>query len=82
MAFGGLDEVGSVLRLNLRSSFRNLPSHKLCYEIGHNPYLTLPQSVSDEVSRNATMQDVFGLTPFHILALSSRPIVAALNRLR
>ncbi|CAJ1956535.1 unnamed protein product [Cylindrotheca closterium] len=71
------------LRERLKSRFDNLPHHKVCYQQGHadeKPIEFASFSEDDERGSDRT-KDMFGLTPFHILALSSRPSVVTLQKL-
>ncbi|CAJ1947671.1 unnamed protein product [Cylindrotheca closterium] len=70
---------GYALNGCLSNRFDGLPAHKFVYQQAHNISTFDSDDVSD-LKDNRTIyptdtKDVFGLTPFHILALSSRPNV-------
>ncbi|KAL3938347.1 MAG: hypothetical protein SGBAC_006735 [Bacillariaceae sp.] len=66
------------LTKRLKARFRNLPYHKACYEQAH---FEIPIVHDDGIQADQMAYDMLGLTPFHILALSSKPSVIALQKL-
>ncbi|KAL3936775.1 MAG: hypothetical protein SGBAC_007979 [Bacillariaceae sp.] len=83
------DDLGTELPERLKARFDNLPYHKLCYQQGHAaaagddevPNELFATLLHDHERSSARIYDPFGLTPLHILALSARPSVAALQML-
>lgn len=61
----------------LRKRFEGLPLHNVCYFHSYDPNVMdqLQQAMEQAGTLNcgSKMVDCFGLTPFHILALSTRP---------
>ncbi|KAL3933510.1 MAG: hypothetical protein SGBAC_010363, partial [Bacillariaceae sp.] len=68
----------------LKGRFKGLPFHKVCYQQAHatggTPMVVTP-IVNDNTTEDGSAYDFFGLTPFHILALSTRPSVVVLQKL-
>ena len=75
----------------LKTRFDGLPIHKLCYFQAHYPTATALKKLQEAAESNvgddgnlAEIGDVFGMTPFHIAALSTKPnlhLLQALTRL-
>lgn len=60
----------------LKHRFDNLPVHELCYYHTYDPQTELIQKLMHALERDSsvcTKVDIFGMTPFHILALSAEP---------
>jgi hypothetical protein len=64
----------------LKSRFDGLDLHRLCYCQGFMNQDKLAERL-DEVERNATIQEPFGMTPLHILAMSTAPNLSLCNAL-
>jgi len=71
------------LRTKLNSRFDHLPYHKVCYQQAHHGEKMSARftSLANSNDENDKTKDIFGLTPFHILALSARPNADALQKL-
>lgn len=66
---------------SLQERFNKLPYHKVCYQQGHaRMSIEFTPSVNDDEIQTERSKDIFGLTPFHILALSTRPSLAVLQK--
>ncbi|CAJ1945191.1 unnamed protein product [Cylindrotheca closterium] len=67
----------------LKGRFDSLPYHTICYQQGHAGEMATEFTpiVQDYERGSERIKDIFGLTPFHILALSAKPSIAALKML-
>jgi hypothetical protein len=73
----------------LKNRFSKLPIHRICYYHGHSDQETA-MTLLDEVSANVSgapkhigeTLDCFGMSPFHILALSTVPNTKLLHAMR
>jgi hypothetical protein len=70
----------SFLHSILKTRFSELPIHRICYYHGHSDQETA-MTLLDEVSGNGTF-DCFGMSPYHILALSTVPNAKLLHAMR
>lgn len=66
------------LTKRLKARFTNLPCHKACYQQAH---FEIPIVHDDGIQEDQRAYGMLVLTPLHILALSSRPSVIALQKL-
>ena len=85
LVFGGCTKLSQVVEANNRHStllstvknrFDDLPVHKICYHQGHRPLETNLENLNQAIRLDPTSAekaDTFGMTPFHILALSAKP---------
>jgi hypothetical protein len=70
------DDNHAILLEGLRNRFDDLPIHKICYYQAHLPTSKMRKILQNALQRErATTEsvDVFGMTPFHLLALSTKP---------
>lgn len=68
----------------LKTRFHALPIHQLCYHQAHYSTRAVLEKLEDAIkfkSVPSNDKDVFGMTPFHILALSVKPNVDLLKAL-
>lgn len=76
------DKVDLLQKLKLR--FYGLPLHKLCYYHSYHPINNTIHEMRDilRVTPSASKhQDIFGMTPLHILALAQTPVKEVLREL-
>jgi hypothetical protein len=70
------DDNHATLLEGLRKRFDDLPIHKTCYYQAHSPTegirAVLQRALQRERGTTESV-DVFGMTPFHLLALSTKP---------
>lgn len=82
--FQSSEESNSNLLGVLRGRFDSLPIHKICYYQAHYPSATTCRllNAASEGDRTLAQQvDKLGMTPFHILALSTNPDVSLFSTL-
>lgn len=73
----GVDEIpdhDSLLR-TLRERFDKRPVHRLCYFQTFFPMESVLEQLHQAMELDGATVDCFGMTPFHILSLSSRPSI-------
>eukprot|EP00980_Cylindrotheca_fusiformis_P017919 scaffold5688_cov104-Cylindrotheca_fusiformis.AAC.5 len=85
------DELNVLVPLNpnlvsngLMKRFYDYPAHELCYKQDYLPLTTVLEDLGNVLACNPTAArkiDKFGMTPFHVFALSTRPKLALLQAL-
>jgi hypothetical protein len=68
----------------LQRRFETLPVHRLCYYQSYYPLIEAIQNLRQSIDADpaaCTKMDAFGMTPFHILALSLTPNLSLLQEL-
>eukprot|EP00980_Cylindrotheca_fusiformis_P028600 scaffold22615_cov97-Cylindrotheca_fusiformis.AAC.6 len=65
----------NILVTKLQHRFDSCPIHKLCYYQSYYFHNDIEQQWNEEIQKDVSYQqvDAFGMTPFHILALSQTP---------